>query len=407
MNKIEITGYGYDGEGVGRLKGKVCFVPFTLSDEIVHIEIEKEKSSFCQCKKMYVEKESKNRVKAPCQYFETCGGCMLQHTTHKNELDIKKQLLAGQLNKVGFDGDIEVVPSEKEYGYRNKIKIFVGDKNIGLKERKSDKICDVEKCLICDDKINHAIEQIRTFIKSKKLFKYIYEVAIRSTGEKCLVNFYVKENVEINYQGLQLMLGSDYGIFQTYKNQTIHVLGQPCLEVEDFGLKCRFSPTTFQQVNKKIAAKLYEDVVKNIVGKSVLNLYSGAGLLSGIIASQNKVTVGVELGKSEHEDAEKLKEMNNLFYLRNICGDCKDVIEKIEQKFDTVVVDPPRSGMDEKVCEKINQLACKELIYVSCNSATLVRDIGRLTTFKIKQVKLYDMFPKTGEYEVFAVLTKK
>ena len=407
MNKTEIISYGYDGEGVGRLKGKVCFIPFALAGEIAHFEIEKEKSSFCQCRKIYVEKLSKNRVDAPCPYFEKCGGCMLQHTTHKNELDIKKQLLAGQLNKVGYQGDIKVIPSDKEYGYRNKIKLFVREGHVGLKERRSDKICDIDKCLICDSKINHAIMQISTFIKSKNLYKYLTEISIRSTGQRCLINFVLRENMKINYQGLLLMLGSEYGIFQTYKHKIDHILGQKSLIFEDYGLKCEFSANTFQQVNNVVAKKLYDDITDNIVGNSVLNCYSGCGLLSGIIANKNILTVGVELGKSEHEDAEKLKEMNNLFYLRNICGDCKDVVGKLEQNFDTIIVDPPRSGMESQVCEILNKLDCKRLLYISCNSATLVRDIQRLNNFKLKQTKLYDMFPKTGEYEVFALLEKK
>ena len=203
------------------------------------------------------------------------------------------------------------------------------------------------------------------------------------------------------------MLGSEYGIFQTYNHKIEHILGQKSLIFENYGLKCEFSANTFQQVNNFIAQKLYDDIKANIVGNSVLNCYSGAGLLSGIIASQNILTTAIELGKSEHEDAEKLKEMNNLFYLRNICGDCKEIIGKLEQNFDTIIVDPPRSGMEGGVCENLNKLACKRLLYISCNSATLVRDIGRLNTFKATQVKLYDMFPKTGEYEVFALLEKK
>lgn len=401
----EVTSYGYDGEGVLRVGGKVCFVPFVLKDEKISFKIYKETSSFCKGKLEKVEDRSSLRTVPPCPYFGVCGGCTYQHTIYENELNIKKELLKGQLKKVNFDKDILLQQCDAEYGYRNKIKLFVQGESIGLKERGSDKVCDIERCLISNQKINSAIKEIRVFVSAQNLFRDISEIVVRSIGENCLINFIMKKEKEINFQGLYLLLGSNFGIFQSYKGKTEYKIGKKLLQKEEFGLDCEFSINSFHQVNDFVADKLYSEVFSQIKGQRAVNCYSGAGVLSGIIANKKIFVTGIELGKSEHEDAERLKKENNLFYLKNIQGDCSEVLPKLEN-FDTIIVDPPRSGMDKEVCQAIDSFNSKRLIYISCNSATLVRDLGRLTSFKIESVKMFDMFPRTGEYEVLVVLDK-
>ncbi|MBQ8792398.1 MAG: hypothetical protein IJZ62_02135, partial [Clostridia bacterium] len=287
-------------------------------------------------------------------------------------------------------------------------KLFVSEVgSLYLKRRKSNGQCHIEECLLVGDKINHAIGVINKFLENSGHKKDYSEVVIRQEGETVLVNFYRTTREEINYQGLYLILGTNFGIFETFKGKTSHRIGQKSLKCEEFGLQCEFSPRTFHQVNDYIGENLYQNVINNITGKNVLNCYSGAGVLSGVIAKQDKRVVGVELGEEEHFDAEKLKEDNGLFYLSNVQGDCSEVLPKLSEKFDTLVVDPPRGGMDERVVNAINQLEYKRLIYISCNSATLVRDLSRLKGLTIWKVTLFDMFPRTGEYETLVILDKK
>lgn len=410
MDKIEsvkITDYGYDGEGVSRLNGKVVFVPYALKDETVKVKVKDDRSSFCTGTLVEVQQPSEMRAKAPCPYFSKCGGCAYQHTTYSNEIEIKTNLLRRQLDKVGYDGEIEVFPSVNEYGYRNKIRLFVGEYGLGLKERKSNFLCKVDTCMIVTEQINHAIETINTFILAGNHQRHYSEVVIRQEDDTVLINFYKTTKANINYQGLYLMLGGKFGIFETFKKETVHKVGKKVMECEEFGLKCNFSPLSFHQVNDAVGRKLYQRVIDNIHGRNVLNCYSGAGVLSGIMTLQNKRVVGIELGKAEHQDAEFLKEINNLFYLTNLNGDCASILPRLEEKFDTVVVDPPRGGISEKVASAINNLKFKRLIYISCNSATLVRDLGRLKGLKFRRVMLFDMFARTGEYESLVVLDKK
>lgn len=402
-----VTGYGYDGEGVCKVEGKVTFLPFVIEGENVEFYIEKETSSFCKGKLSKIISESPLREVPPCPYFGICGGCVYQHTNYQNELEIKKNLLAGHLKKANFQEKIEVFPSTQRYGYRNKIRLFVKNEKIGLKIRGSDKVIDVEKCLLVSDRMNDAISKIRTFITGQNLFDVFEEIVIREENSSLLVNFYKTTNITVNYQGLFLLLGKKTGIFETFNQFTRHVLGLEYLQTTEHGLACEFSPTSFHQVNGFVMPLLYEKVLDLVKGANVLNMYSGAGTLSGILLSKSKRVIGIELGDSEHQDAENFKMRNNLKGLLNMHGDCAEVLGRINEKFDTVVVDPPKAGMDKKVCERLNMIGAKRIVYISCDSATMSRDVTRLTNYKISQAYLLDMFACTGEYEALILLEKK
>lgn len=401
-----ISGYGYDGEGVARLDGKVVFLPYALEGEEVEFSKLEEKKGFIKAKLQRVLKENENRCKPPCPYFGRCGGCALQHAKREHQLQIKKNLLISQLKKVGFDGEVEVVASPVDFGYRNKIKLFVGRQGLSLKERGSGKLVAISKCLLVGERINDAISKINNFIKLQNLYNFYQEVVLREENGKLLIGFVVKEGRKIDYQGLYLVLGGECGIFEIFNKQCVHKVGLKCLKVNEMGLDCEFSILSFHQVNAFLTEKLYKGVIENVIGQRVINCYSGAGVLSGVLALQGKDVIGIELGESEHADAEKLKKDNNLSNLTNICGDCSDVLANFEEKADTIIVDPPRAGLSERVCETINSFDCKRLVYVSCNSATLVRDLGRLNGFFIDKVAVYDMFAQTGEYEVLCILNR-
>lgn len=401
-----VDGYGYDGEGVARLDGKVVFIPYTLRGEKVKFSIKSNQSSFLRGKLIEVQSKSNKRINPPCPYYGRCGGCNYQHTTYENELEIKKELLQGQLKKVGFSGDIEVIASPKEYSYRNKIHLFVGKQGLSLMERGSNNLCKIDACLLISEEMNRAIGIIDRFFATQNLYEQYSDVIIRQENDKLCVIFKRKKmEKDINYQGLYLILGSHYGLFEEFKGITEFKMGLKYLESREHNLDCKFMPNSFHQINQEIGKSIYELVAKKIKGKSVANCYSGAGVLSGYLASLNKRVMAIELGDSEHEDAERLKEENNLFYLTNLKGDCAEVLPRLEE-IDSIIVDPPRAGLDKRVVDSINIKRCQRLIYISCNSATLVRDISRLVEYKLVDVKLYDMFARTGEYEVVAILDK-
>lgn len=403
--KTKIFDYGYDGEGVGEIGGKVCFIPYTIKDEEVKFELTKDNKSFAQGKLTDVLEKSEKRIEPKCPYFGVCGGCSYQHMPYSEELKIKEILLKRQLKKAGFKGDVSGISSPEELRYRNKLKLFVGDGKVGLKVRSSNKICPIEDCLLVQDKISKAIVPISNFVKGNNLYKFMDTITLRQEEDNCLINFSLKVDKDINYQGLYLLLGKDYGIFQTFRDETKHILGLDKLVKEEYGLNLKFSPLSFHQVNSKVQNLLYDCVLSKTIGDSVINAYSGSGLLSGILAKRFGRVTGVELGEAEHNEAQELKEENELYNLINIKGDCAKILPRLEG--DTLIVDPPRGGLQKEVCQVISQKNFKRVIYISCNSATLVRDLQLLQGYKIDKAYLFDMFARTGEYECLVVLSRK
>ena len=243
--KTKIFDYGYDGEGVGELNGKVCFIPYTIKDEEVEFELTKDNKSFAQGKLTDVLEKSEKRIEPKCPYFGVCGGCSYQHMPYSEELKIKEILLKRQLKKADVEGDVDIISSPEELRYRNKLKLFVGDGKVGLKVRSSNKICPIEDCLLVQDKISKAIVPISNFVKGNNLYKFMDTITLRQEEDDCLINFSLKVDKDINYQGLYLLLGKDYGIFQTFRSKTKHILGLDKLVKEEYGLNLKFSPLSF------------------------------------------------------------------------------------------------------------------------------------------------------------------
>lgn len=405
---MKITDFGYNGEGVGHIDGKVCFVPYTIVGEEVEVDRVKETSSFIKCKVKEVPTPSEKREVAPCPYFTKCGGCDFQHLGYQDELALKKEILSRHFAKLGYDGDIVVHPSDEPYGYRNKIKLFVGEHKLGLNRAGSDKVVDIDKCLLVDQQLNETLQKINNFVVSMKLGKSIENVILRKEQGQAFVWFIFKREVEVDFKWLSFILGDNHSIFVSVdKAEPVCVLGDEVFRVTEFDLKCEYSVDSFHQVNDKVYKELYLAATQNIVGDNILNAYSGGGVLSGLIAKSGKNVYGVELGSAEHEAAERLKECNGLATLTNIQGDCAKVLPELEVQFDTILIDPPRAGCAKEVCEALNSSKAKRVIYISCNPATLIRDLQQLSSYRLEKVELFDMFPRTANFETLVVLNLK
>lgn len=403
----KIKDYGYDGEGVGKVDGKVCFIPFTIKGETVEFDIVKENSTFIKGKLSKVIEKASERSLPRCGYFGRCGGCAYQHLSYEDELDIKKTLLLRQLKKVNFNGQVEVIASPHRYKYRNKIRLFVCDEGVGFKERDSGNICPISHCEIACDLINNAIVYLNEYIKNNKLQNIIDSIVIKSVGDNALINFVVNKESVCNYQGLYLVLGENFGIFETCRGKTYHKLGIKELPTSDLGLNLEYNVSSFHQVNRYIEKLLYQKVIDSVSEKCVVNCYSGAGLLSILLAKTGKDVTAIELGVSEHIEAEKLKKKNDIINLNNICCDCQAVLPQLDCRDKSIIVDPPRSGMSKAVSNCLNKCKAKQIIYISCNSASLVRDINLLANYSLERVCLFDMFARTGEYECLCILSHK
>ena len=406
--KTTINDYGYNCEGVGRVNGKVCFLPFALKGEEVEFDIEKETSSFINGKLKKVMRTSEKRIAAPCKYFGKCGGCALQNVELEEENKIKKEIAAGHFKKIGFKGEIGLV-SVNDYFYRNKIKLFCNKNGLGLKKNDSAQIVNIDKCLIASERINEVISFCQDFIKAKQLEDKLENLIIRSEGENVLVHFAFKEKVDVDFQGLQIMLGAGSGIYYSfYGFAPMHALGAEELSETIGGVKISYNVSSFKQVNDAVMKKLYEDALSKVKGRNVINAYSGAGLLTALVAKKGIICSGIELGESEHEDAQRLKSDNGLSKMQNYHGDCKDILPKVITKdTSTIILDPSRKGCESEIMKRINESQVERVIYISCEVPTQTRDLKLLSNYKIQSVCLYNMFPRTAKVECLVVLDKK
>jgi len=403
---MKITDFGYDGEGVGHMDGKVCFVPYTLMGEEVEVDIKKETSTFIKAFPNEVIIPSQKRITPPCPYYTSCGGCDFQHMSYEDEIELKKNILTRQLSKIQFAKDFNIVTSKSNYSYRNKVKFFCGDKGLSLKHAMSDKLVPIDNCLLAKDGINSVIDKINKFILRTKLTKIIDTITVRQVNNIICIKFDFLKEPSVDFTGLSLVLGNKVYLYKSINGKDIaRVFGEE-IELLENDLKYTFKIDAFRQVNDSVAEKMYQKVCDAVSGGVVLNAYSGAGLLSGLLCQKAIAVYGVELGKEENLSAESLKQKNNLDNLTNINGDCKDAIANLKIDFDFVVLDPPRVGCAREVCESINKVDAT-VIYISCNPASLVRDLGRLNTFNIESVTLFDMFPRTANFEVLTILKKK
>lgn len=390
--ELEIIDYGYDGEGVARSGGKVFFVPKTIVGERVKAQIVKENAKFCHCKLVEVIHKANERQDSPCPYFDKCGGCNFQHISYEKELEIKKSRLKKEFEKIGYFRDIPLVSSEENYGYRNKIRFKVKNGQTGFFEEKTNDFLSVKKCLLINQQMNDMVDKVNTFLKTIRA--KVDEVVLNLVNGKIIVDFVSKEK-----------LGKDFApsfdlVYLNHKGDK--VLG------EEQGIKYHFVGDMFRQVNESVAKSIYSEVKEKASGKVIINAFSGAGVLSGILAKKASKVYGIELNKNAHESAEELKKMNNILSLENICGYVEKEIDKIEEQIDCIVLDPPRAGCHRGVIDYILTKQIPSIIYVSCNPATLVRDLKLLQEkFDIESAKGFDMFPRTANIETMVVLKLK
>lgn len=406
IKNTTIFDYGFDGEGVGQIDGKICFIPYSIKGENLDVKIIKENASFSKGEIVQISSLSKFRIKPPCPYFGKCGGCAYQHMPYEEELAIKKELFERQLKKINYIGRVDLIASPNPYFYRNKIRLFVKNHRLGLKKRGSNDIVKIESCQICKREISDAISKIDLFLAGNKIYDFFDIIEILYFNGQGMMTFYKNKAKEVNYQGLILNLSNDFNIYESYKKQIKTIYASNNIVYKSMGVTAQLSPSSFHQVNDEVALKLYESVLSHIKGNLILNCYSGGGLLSGAICQTGKKVVAIELGQREHDEAERLKYQNRLKRLINIHGDCGKELEKLNLNFDTIIVDPPRGGLDNLVISNLSKRQFKRLIYISCDSATLIRDLEKLKSFKICNVYLFDMFARTGEYECLVVLDK-
>ncbi len=438
--KIFVEKLGINGEGVAKetseLGQKVCFVSGALPGEDVEVSIVADKKSYCECKLEKIIISSDSRVTPLCPYYDKCGGCDLQHMDKQLQMQFKQDKTKETIQKIA---KVEVATNStirlNDYGYRNKMVfpvVSVGGKaKIGMFERGSHRVVDIDKCLLSLPIINEVFYMAKKYIETsfqgynfktnKGDIKYL---VIRVSGEQVLLTIVATKKLALEglyelisdkYQRLGLSLVISNSNEDIMSGKYMNICGQEYLEIEEFGLRYYVDNRGFLQVNNDVKKALYNAILDNIDSNdTVIDGYSGAGLLSAIIASKCRQVIGIEINKSASNSAKKLAKDNNLSNLECITSDIKDCIGEILDRVGkcTLVLDPARSGCDSKVLDYIvsesNLSKINKIIYVSCNPSTLARDLGRLKDcFDVVSATPWDMFPQTKHLEVLTILNRK
>lgn len=431
---VDIIDYGANGEGIAKIDGVVTFVPFAIVGEKVEIQLILIKKQFVIGKIIKIIESSENRVAAPCKYFEKCGGCQLQHMNYYEQLKLKTDMVKNAIEKYAkLDCEVNgCVASPNQYAYRNKFAfpLYIQDGKIcaGMYRVSSHNIVKIDDCLLQED-CKFVLDSFLNFANEQK-----YEV-YSETSKNGLKHLVVRSNDDgilvcvVSTQKLHNLKEFATKLQQKYKkvhiinninrldnnvilgNKDYVVCGSGELEYDEFGIKYQINSHSFLQVNSEIKKLLYSAVLNNIEEHDVvIDAYSGAGVMSAMIAKKCKYVYGIEIVKEAVRNADELANRNKIDNLTNICGDCKVELPVIiaQNKANVVVLDPPRKGCDQKVLEVLLDSEPEKIIYISCNPATLARDLKILSS-KYLQEKItpYDMFPQTANVETMVVLKKR
>lgn len=433
--EVEISGLASEGQGIARVDSFVVFVPFAMTGEVVKIHIIKVTKSYAVGKILQIVKPSKERVSPICSHFFKCGGCSIQHMNKSAQLLFKKQVVQDALKKLGGFENVQVndvIESDNEIEYRNKSAFPLcedenGKLRVCMYKELSHNPIFISECPITNNvnmKIAFAFQEIanKFFNSSKKEFLHL---VIRTIDAKSLVTVVTKKhikNANIMFDALKNLLDIDenmLGLFECIKKtdnnvilegDAVHLFGLKNIDFEILGINASVSPMSFFQVNVNVMEKIYNLVNQLVFGETVVDAYSGAGLMSAILSKSAKRVYAIEIVEDATKDANRLKKLNNISNLENINGDVSVVLPNLQKEIGkyTLVVDPPRKGIDGSVANTICKSMPDSIVYVSCNPSTLARDLKILCAggYEICLVQPFDMFPQTAHIETVVSLKR-
>ena len=443
--ELDITGLGSTGEGVGRFRDIAVFVPGALTGERVRASAAFIKKNFIVGKLLEIITSSPDRVTPACPVYESCGGCQLQHLSYEAELKEKREQVKAALERIGHLRDIKVMPtigSEHPLYYRNKMQFPVagrkGSLQIGCFALNTHRVINVTDCCIQKQKNNEIAAVVREWMKQYKIQPYdedkgtgmIRHIMGRvgvHTGEimVCLVT--ARDNVPRLKELVKMLKAAIPGVKSVVQNvnkrntnvilgeKTKLVAGEPTIKDKIGSLKFNISAQSFFQVNSEQAEKLYNTALAfaELKGtETVVDLYCGTGTITLFMAQKAKRALGIEIVPSAIRDAKKNAVANHVENADFLLGDAAVEMPKLAaggMRPDVVILDPPRAGCEERVLEAIVKVKPKRVVYVSCNPATLARDLAYLNErgFAIDKVQPCDMFSRTHHVETVVLLTRK
>lgn len=421
---LTIERLGINGEGVGRWQGFTIFVFGALPGEKIRARIYEARKTFARAEILEHQETSSHRVKPPCPLFGRCGGCTLLHLNYEEQLVAKRQKVVDALERIAKI-DAEVLPciaSPQPLSYRNKIQLPVSENlRLGLYAAASHELVEIEKCSIHSALGEKALAHIQRLLKTSEAARDLKHVLIKTAvnTQQILVILVTRTNEPLEALAEEILqsMPEIKGVVQNINPAEGNVIlsshfqtlaGQGAIEEKLSGLIFKVSPASFFQVNPAQAEILYAKVVElaALTGEErVLDAYSGVGTLSLVLARHAKEMIGIESVPIAIEDAKENARRNEIHNAHFICGLAEESIAKL-QGVDLAVLNPPRKGCERSFLETLGALKPKKIVYVSCDPATLARDLQILTQkgYTVKTVQPFDMFPQTMHVETVVEL---
>ena len=391
--QVHIDRMDHFGNGIGYINGKIIFVKGALPGETVDVTITKDKKSFMEGTINTIIYKSSKRVEPFCKYFGVCGGCSLCHLNYDNTLEYKKERVKNILYKFDIP-KINVIKNENDLYYRNKIELKIVDGKLGFYEKSTHNLIEIKECKVTKKSINKSFE----FVKNMKLENANVTIRANYNDEVLIIIDSKEKPVILNPE--------DYKIVGIVLNDKC-IYGQDNFMEKINNLFFTVSYNSFFQVNNYINLKLFNLIKENIVGKTVLDLYSGVGTLSIVASKVVDKVYSIEVTQNAVKNALINAKINKCDNINFILGKVEDKIGFINDKIDTIIVDPARAGLDKKTIEVINKLSPQRIIYVSCDTQSLANNLVDLTNYEIKKFYILDMFSYTYHIECFCILDKK
>lgn len=362
----------YGGDGLARLEGRVILVPFVLPGETVQVEIDRAKNDLWRGRLLEVLEPSPSRIVPECPYFQRCGGCQYQHIDYAAQVEQKREILREALQRVGkieFAGEIGTIAGEP-WQYRNRVQLHLQDGRVGYFGQHSRDLIEINHCPIASPKLNETIGKIQApqTTTALELFSNETEVQVNVVDR-------VSRSALEALAALGVTTPIEYAGFQVSRN-------------------------SFFQVNRFLVDQLLECAIAGARGEWAVDLYAGVGLFAKKLAERFAKVTAVESGGSSFRDLE------HNFTAGAVKSNVEDYLAALEEKPDFILADPPRAGLGKQVVKELARVHAPRLSIVSCDPATLARDLRALTNeaYRIETITLVDLFPQTFHLETVVEL---